>query len=170
MLDALFGGIPSLAGGLLGIIGASLPQLFEWLRAPSRLREQESQQAHEIKMLELSIKQSETAAAGRLEEVRVEAEAASDVEKQISQTKMVAAASQWVKDLSAAIRPVLTLAVFSIWAFVKWMHIQLAYSTGARFESAVISTWNPEDQAIFSCIIAFWFTGRYLNDKRPSRT
>lgn len=170
MLDALLGGIPSLAGGLLGIVGASLPQLFEWLRAPSRLREQESQQAHEIKMLELSIKQSESAASGRLEEVRLQAEAVSDVEKQISQTKMVAQASQWVKDLSAAIRPVLTIAVFLIWAFVKWMHIQLAYTTGARFETAVISTWNPEDQAIFACIIAFWFTGRYLNDKRPSRT
>ena len=169
MLDALLGGLPSLAGGLLGILGASLPQLFEWLRAPSRLREQESQQAHEIKMLELSIKQSQSDAAGRLQETIVQADAVENVEKQISQTKMVAAASQWVKDLSAAIRPVLTLAVFSIWAFVKWMHIQLAYTTGARFETAVISTWNPEDQARFSCIIAFWFTGRYLNDKRTSR-
>ena len=166
MLDLLTGGLPSLLGGGLGIIGAALPQLFEWLRAPGKLRDLEARNAHEIKMLELNIKANESASAGRIEEVRAEQDGIADVEKQISQTKLALASSPWVRNICALIRPGLTLAIFCVWALVKYAVIKLAFNTGAGFEAAVISAWNPEDQAMMSAIIAFWFTGRYLNDKK----
>ena len=170
MLDVLFGGLPTIIGGLFGVVGAALPQLFELLRGPQRLKELEARQRHAALMFDKSIEQSKVDTAARLEAARIDAESAGDVERQISHRTIVAASSQWVKNLSGCVRPVITLSMFSVWAYVRWCIIDIATRNGVDFQMAVVAMWDSETQALFGAVIGFWFTGRYLNDKRPDRS
>jgi hypothetical protein len=68
--------------------------------------------------------------------------------------------SQWMKDLRASVRPVITYGFFFL---LVGIDVALAYhgiASGASFQDLADQLWDNDTQALFASIIAFHFGGR----------
>lgn len=66
-------------------------------------------------------------------------------------------ASQWVTNLRALVRPVITYGFFLLLVFVDVFGFYYAIHTGVPFSEALEMLWDADTQQIFASIIAFWF-------------
>lgn len=157
----------TILGGLLGLLGSFLPEIFKYLNNGQDNK-------HEQTMYKL---QKEVILAERqykLEEVGVYA--------QMEETKAVHAYNPvigiaWVDALAATVRPLLTYFFFFAYITVKvaQYHIivdspSLPWLSGGvaaqQWWQTVALLWTEEDQGIFSAIIGFWFGSRIAGKVR----
>jgi hypothetical protein len=66
-------------------------------------------------------------------------------------------ASQWVTNLRASVRPVITYGMFLMLLFVNIFGFFYAWKTGVPFDVAMQILWDEDSAIIFSSVIAFWF-------------
>lgn len=66
-------------------------------------------------------------------------------------------ASQWVINLRASVRPVITYGMFLLLVFVDIAGFVYAWNTGVGFKDMLDYLWDDETQIIWASIIAFWF-------------
>ena len=66
-------------------------------------------------------------------------------------------ASQWVVNLRASVRPLITYGMFVMLLFVNIFGFFYAWKTGVPFEQAMSILWDEDSAIIFSSVIAFWF-------------
>jgi hypothetical protein len=66
-------------------------------------------------------------------------------------------ASQWVVNMRASVRPVITYGMFSMLLFVNIFGFFYAWKTGVPFDQAMSILWDEDSAIIFSSVIAFWF-------------
>ena len=66
-------------------------------------------------------------------------------------------ASQWVINLRALVRPIITYGFFLLLVFVDVFGFYYAIHTDIPFEQALNMLWDDDTQQIFASIIAFWF-------------
>jgi hypothetical protein len=68
--------------------------------------------------------------------------------------------SQWMKNLRASVRPVITYGFFfllvAIDAALAWHGI----TNNVSFDDMAEQLWDDETQALFAAIISFWFGGK----------
>ncbi len=65
-------------------------------------------------------------------------------------------ASQWVVNLRASVRPLITYGMFVMLLFVNIFGFFYAWKTGVPFEQAMSILWDEDSAIIFSSVIAFW--------------
>jgi hypothetical protein len=68
--------------------------------------------------------------------------------------------SQWMKNLRASVRPVITYGFFFLLVFVDIGLFAYGWTRGVPFSELAEMLWDPETQALFASIIAFHFGGR----------
>lgn len=68
--------------------------------------------------------------------------------------------SQWMKDLRASVRPVITYGFFFLLVFVDVGLFAYGWNRGASFTELAEMLWDADTQALFASIIAFHFGGR----------
>jgi hypothetical protein len=68
--------------------------------------------------------------------------------------------SEWMKNLRASVRPVITYGFFFLLVFVDVGLFAYGWSRGVPFTELAEMLWDPETQALFASIIAFHFGGR----------
>jgi hypothetical protein len=68
--------------------------------------------------------------------------------------------SQWMKNLRASVRPIITYGFFFLLVFVDIGLFTYGWSRGVPFSELAEMLWDPETQALFASIIAFHFGGR----------
>jgi len=68
--------------------------------------------------------------------------------------------SQWMKNLRASVRPVITYGFFFLLVGIDCALIYHGLSTGVGFQDMADQLWDDETQALFASIIAFHFGGR----------
>ena len=140
----------SLLGSLLGFGTAFLPKVMEFFQ-------DRQDKAHELKMLA-----AQTDAQVQLEGVRLQA-AHVDADIRESEallqhdSKLNARASQWVVNLAASVRPVLSY-LFFIEFFALTLCVNMGWIEVAQYQAI----WNNEIQAIFAAVISFWFGSRTM--------
>lgn len=66
-------------------------------------------------------------------------------------------ASQWVINLRALVRPIITYGFFLLLVFVDVFGFYYAIHTDIPFDQALNMLWDDDTQQIFASIIAFWF-------------
>jgi hypothetical protein len=66
-------------------------------------------------------------------------------------------AAQWVTNLRASVRPVITYGMFLMLLFVNIFGFFYAWKTGVPFDVAMQILWDEDSAIIFSSVIAFWF-------------
>ena len=66
-------------------------------------------------------------------------------------------ASQWVINMRASVRPVITYGMFCMLLFVNIFGFFYAWKTGVPFDQAMAILWDEDSAIIFSSVIAFWF-------------
>jgi len=68
--------------------------------------------------------------------------------------------SQWMKDLRASVRPVITYGFFFLLVAIDSTLAYKGITTGVEFNVLADQLWDNETQALFASIIAFHFGGR----------
>lgn len=68
--------------------------------------------------------------------------------------------SQWMKDLRASVRPVITYGFFFLLVAIDATLAYKGISSGVDFTVLADQLWDNETQALFASIIAFHFGGR----------
>jgi maltodextrin utilization protein YvdJ len=68
--------------------------------------------------------------------------------------------SQWMKNLRASVRPVITYGFFFLLVFVDVGGFWYGYYMGVPFDDMLNMLWDSDTQALFASIIAFHFGGR----------
>jgi hypothetical protein len=66
-------------------------------------------------------------------------------------------ASQWVLNLRASVRPMVTYLFVLLLIIVDIASIWWAWSTGASFAESIILIFDSDEMQILASIIAFWF-------------
>ena len=68
--------------------------------------------------------------------------------------------SEWMKNLRASVRPVLTYGFFMLLVFVDVAGFWYGYYMSVPFDDLLNMLWDSDTQALFASIIAFHFGGR----------
>ena len=68
--------------------------------------------------------------------------------------------SEWMKNLRASVRPVITYGFFFLLVFVDVGLFAYGWNSGVSFTELAEMLWDSDTQALFASIIAFHFGGR----------
>jgi hypothetical protein len=146
-----------------GILGGAARLVPEFLKAWDRKNERKHELAlgqHELEVLKL---QGNT----KLEGDRIQADASTlvaglEAMRDISKPSGV----KWIDGLNAMVRPWITAVLFHAWAAVKVAAFVQLSNAGISWDTAAITMWTPDDGAMLSGVMAFWFLGRVFEKKR----
>jgi hypothetical protein len=165
----------TLLSTLISFLMGGLPKLLEFFQG-------RQDKAHELALAQLQItRELELRKAGfeaqeRVEHIRSEqlaTESAANTQQVLmgaQQAEMQAiyahdvslneGTSQWMKDLRASVRPVITYGFFFLLVFVDIGGFWYGYYMSVPFNDLLEMLWDSETQALFASIIAFHFGGR----------
>ena len=68
--------------------------------------------------------------------------------------------SQWMKDLRASVRPVITYGFFFLLVGIDGVLAYKGITSGVEFTALADQLWDNETQALFAAILTFHFGGR----------
>jgi hypothetical protein len=74
--------------------------------------------------------------------------------------KLSEGTSQWMKNLRASVRPVITYGFFGLLCALDAVLAYKGFESGVSFNEMADQLWDDETQALFASIIAFHFGGR----------
>jgi hypothetical protein len=153
--------IESIFGGLLGGLFRLAPEVLKWL-------DRKDERAHELAMLDKEMAFAQIKAEQEMHTVdaQVDMSQFDAIGKALEgQAAMANAAGKFVAGVSAMVRPLVTYWVVGLWTWVKMASMLLAYQTGGGWKEMLIANWGPDDNAILSMILIFWFVGRAIDKK-----
>lgn len=134
--------IEALLGGGLGAIARLAPEVLKFL-------DRKNERVHELALGDQSLRAAQVTASNKLQVAQVDAQSGQLVAAlQALQAGLTGQGTptgvKWIDALSSSVRPVVTYAFSASYLLVKMAH----------------GTWEPQDTAIFSGILNFWFMGR----------
>jgi hypothetical protein len=149
--------LSTLASFLMG----GLPKILDFFQ-------DRSDKSHELQLAkmqserELALAERGFVAQARIEEIRTDQVAMQTAvqERQAlyaHDIEIGKGASQWVVNIRALVRPLITYGMFLMLLFVNIFGFFYAWKTGVPFEQAMEILWDEDSAIIFSSVIAFWF-------------
>ena len=153
----------------LSFLMGGLPKLMDFFQ-------DKSDKSHELELArmqterELQMMERGFIAQARIEEIRTEQV---QMETQAQERSAMYAhdiaigqgASQWVINLRASVRPVVTYLFVLLLIVVDIASIWWAWSTGAAFAEAIPMVFDADEMQILASIIAFWFGTQAFSKK-----
>ena len=146
---------------LISFLSGGLPKLLDFFQ-------DKSDKKHELQLAQLQLEQQlKLQAAGyqsqeHIEEIKthqIEIQSASD-ERQALYAHDIAigqGASQWVINIRASVRPLITFGLFGLLVFVDIFGFYYAIHTNVPFDVAINILWDDETQIIWASVVSFWF-------------
>jgi hypothetical protein len=145
----------------LSFLMGGLPKLLDFFQ-------DKSDKSHELELArmqterELQMLERGYAAQARIEEIRTDQIAMTTAvqEREALYAHDIAigqGASQWVINLRASVRPMVTYLFVLLLIVVDIASIWWAWSTGAAFAESVTMIFDADEMQILASIIAFWF-------------
>ena len=160
---------------LVSFLMGGLPKIFDFLQ-------DRSDKKHELQLAQMQTERElQMAAAGyaaqqHIEEIKldeIKTQTASEEKQALigaQQAEMQAiyahdmslneGTSQWMKNLRASVRPVITYGFFFLLVGIDGVLAYKGLSSGVDFVQLADQLWDDETQALFASIIAFHFGGR----------
>ena len=160
---------------LISFLMGGVPKIFDFLQ-------DRSDKKHEIQLAQMQTERElQLAAAGyvaqqqieaiKLDEIKVQTEADNKqalIGAQQAEMNAIYAhdmslnegTSQWMKDLRASVRPVITYGFFFLLVGIDGVLAYKGLTSGTDFVQLADQLWDNETQALFASIIAFHFGGR----------
>ena len=74
-------------------------------------------------------------------------------------------ASQWMVNLRAGVRPLITYGLFLLLVFVVVAGFVYAWQHGVDFQIMLDNIWDDETQIIWASVISFWFGSQAFSKK-----
>lgn len=153
--------IESLLGGLIGGLFRLAPEALKWL-------DRKDERKHELDMLSKEMDFAKIKAEQQMHTVdaQVDMSQLDSIGKALEgQAQMAVSAGKFASALSALVRPIITYWVVGLWSAVKVASMVLVYQTGGLWKEMLLANWGPDDNAILSMILIFWFVGRAISKK-----
>jgi hypothetical protein len=153
----------------LSFLMGGLPKLMDFFQ-------DKSDKSHELQLAkmqterEMQMLKEGYIAQARVEEIRTEQIAIQTAEKErealyAHDIAIGQGASQWVINLRASVRPVVTYLFVLLLIVVDIASIWWAWSSGAAFAESVILIFDGNEMQILASIIAFWFGTQAFSKK-----
>ena len=147
-----------LGGGVLRVV----PEVLGLLN-------KKADNAHELQMLEKQFQLEQTRAGAKQAELEIQGDIAQSIAALSAQEEALKGQMQksgipWVDALNTLVRPATTYWFLFLYSVVKFSTIMAALNEVAVW-TAIRQCWTPDDMAILSGILSFWFVGRVF-DKR----
>jgi hypothetical protein len=151
----------TLLSTLISFLMGGLPKILDFFQ-------DKSDKSHELQLAkmqserELALAERGFAAQARIEEIRTDQVAMQTAvqERQAlyaHDIEIGKGASQWVINIRALVRPLITYGMFLMLLFVNIFGFFYAWKTGVPFDMAMSILWDEDSAIIFSSVIAFWF-------------
>ena len=148
----------SLLGTLIGFGTSIVPEVLGYFK-------QKQANEQQLNMLEAKAKYASQLSELKLKEL--DAEADIQETKSIYEHDRTIDASPFIDSLRGSVRPVITYLFFLMFICVKGVLMYaLIANQNLDWTVAIQMAWDPETQAIFSAIIAFWFGNRAMSKAR----
>lgn len=155
----------SIFSSILGFITSGLPSVLGFFQ-------QRGDQKHELEMAKLQNEQALAMAekgyiaSQRVEEIKLDEVNAQTYAQERTAlydyaTKEAEGASQWVINLRASVRPIITYIMVAILLFIDITSLVWAINTGGFNKDALIAVFSEDQMAIVASIIGFWFGSRH---------
>jgi hypothetical protein len=160
---------------LVSFLMGGLPKILDFFQ-------DKSDKSHELKLAQMQTdRELQMAAAGyisqqhieeiKLDEIKTQtasAEKVSLINAQSAEMQAIYAhdtslnegTSQWMKNLRASVRPVITYGFFFLLVGIDAVLAYKGLTSGIDFNQLANQLWDDETQALFASIIAFHFGGR----------
>ncbi len=146
---------------LISFLAGGLPKLLGFFQ-------DRADKSHELKMAqlqterELELRKAGFEAQQRVEEIKVEGQMieAAAAERTALYAHDIAigqGASQWMVNLRAGVRPLITYGLFLLLVFVDVAGFVYAWHHNVDFEIMLKNLWDEETQIIWASVISFWF-------------
>jgi len=153
----------------LSFLMGGLPKLLDFFQDKGDKKHELAMAAMQMER-ELKLMEAGYAAQARVEEIRTE-QVAMETQAQ-ERTAMYnhdieigKGASQWVINLRASVRPVVTYLFVFLLIVVDIASIWWAWSSGAAFAESVPMIFDEQEMQILASIIAFWFGTQAFRSK-----
>ncbi len=146
----------SLLGSLLGFGTSFLPKLLGFF-------ERKRDQAHELRMIEAQAAAQERIEQAKLMAIHAEADIREIEALHQEHQAVTKGASQWVVNLAASVRPVLTYLFF-----LEFAVLTVAVFFGWIDQEQYRMVWNQDMQGIWAAVVSFWFGSRTFNRRGHS--
>ena len=146
---------------LISFLSGGLPRLLDFFQ-------DRQDKKHEVTLAQLQMQQQlELQKAGFASQERVEEIRTEQLQIQTAGQERVAlyqhdieigkGASQWVINLRALVRPLITYGMFLLLVFIDVAGFFYAYSHGVDFKETLDLLWDDDTQTIWASIVSFWF-------------
>ena len=153
---------------LSGMFGGALrlvPELFKFLDA-------KNERKHELDMQDKAIEFQKLKGNQKIEEISVQGQAdwntgALDALKVAIQDQGTPSGVKWIDGFSKLIRPLITFQwVVLLYPSVIITTFIVAIQSGIPVIDAMSKAFGPEEKALVSFIVDFWFVGRVLQGRK----
>jgi hypothetical protein len=160
---------------LVSFLMGGLPKILD-------LFQDRADKSHELKLAQMQTeREMQLAAAGYVAQQQIEAIKLDEIKTQTQSEEKVSlidaqkaemqaiyvhdvalseGTSQWMKDLRASVRPVITYGFFFLLVAIDATLAYKGITSGVEFTVLADQLWDNETQALFASIIAFHFGGR----------
>ena len=165
----------TLLSTLVSFLAGGLPKLLEFFQDRADKRHEmelaQLQIQREIEMRKLGFEAQERVEQIHTQQLMLETSAQTNVaviDAQKSELQALYAhdtalnegTSQWMKNLRASVRPVITYGFFLLLVGIDIALVWRAFTHDIGFQQLADQLWDDETQALFASIIAFHFGGR----------
>ena len=146
----------SLLGSLLGFGTSFLPKVMGYFQ-------DKQDKKHELAMIAAQAEAQARLEGARLQAMRIDADIRETESLHRHDSNLQSQASQWVINLAASVRPILTYLFF-----IEFFALTLAVNMGWIDLEQYAAIWNTEMQAIFAAVVSFWFGQRTFGRQRQT--
>lgn len=165
----------TLLSTLLSFLMGGLPKILDFLQdrqdKKHELELAQMQIQRELEMRKLGFEAQERVEHIHTQQLEIEtksAEKQSLVQAQQAEMQAIYAhdtslnegTSEWMKNLRASVRPVITYGFFFLLLFIDIGLFAYGWNRGVPFTELAEMLWDSDTQALFASIIAFHFGGR----------
>ena len=160
---------------LISFLAGGLPKLLEFFQDRNDKKHEielaQMQIQRELEMRKLGFEAQERVEHIHTEQLEIETKSNEKVSLIAAQTAEMQAiyahdtalnegTSQWMKNLRASVRPVITYGFFLLLVGIDCALIWHGFATDVGFQDMADQLWDDDTQALFASIIAFHFGGR----------
>ena len=151
----------TLLSTLISFLAGGLPKILDFFQDKSdkgqELEILRLQMQREMQMAQLGFQVQERIAEIHAEQAYVDAQVTEKKALYSHDIEIGKGASQWVINLRASVRPVITYCMFGMLAFINIWGCWYAVEQGVPFTEALNLLWDEDTQILFASIISFWF-------------
>ena len=145
----------------LSFLMGGLPKLLDFFQDKSDKKHElelaAMQMERELKLLEAGYAAQARIEEIRTEQVQMETQAQERTAMYNHDIEIGKGASQWVINLRASVRPMVTYLFVFLLIVVDIASIWWAWTSGAAFAESVPMIFDDQEMQILASIIAFWF-------------